>query len=414
VPKPRASKLETATSRLKLPVRKKPFYVKLGRGVFLGYRRNASGGSWSVRSADGGGGEWLKRIASADDFEPAAPPTVLNYWQAMEVARKLARQQPGAVEDDSRPLTVAEALDRYQSHLTANEGDTHNVSRVRRHLPASIASKPVALLGAVELKRWRDALVGKLTPASVNRTTNALKAALSLAAEHDPRIAHVRAWKVGLASLPNAHRARNIILDDATIGRIVEAAYDRDIDFGLLIETLATTGGRFSQVARLEVGDLQAARARVMMPLSAKGRDRAKRHERRAVPIPHGLVAKLEHAAAGRPTDAPLLRSNSVAWGRKGKNHRRKVFREIVAALGLDPNAVTPYALRHSNVVRMIRAGTPIRIVASLHDSSIVMVEKAYSKHIVEHSDDIVRPALLSLEASRSDKVVALTKRRPS
>jgi hypothetical protein len=132
------------------------------------------------------------------------------------------------------------------------------------------------------------------------------------------------------------------------------------------------------------------------------------------VPIPHGLVAKLEHAAAGRPADAPLLRSNGVAWGRKGKNYRRKVFREIVAALSLDPDVVTPYALRHSNVVRMIRAGTPIRIVASLHDSSIVMVEKAYSKHIVEHSDDIVRPALLSLETSRSDKVVALTKRRPS
>jgi hypothetical protein len=48
---------------------------------------------------------------------------VLNYWQAIEAARNVARKQPGAVEDDNRPLTVAEALDRYEAHLAANGGD---------------------------------------------------------------------------------------------------------------------------------------------------------------------------------------------------------------------------------------------------------------------------------------------------
>ena len=43
MPKPRAAKLETATARRKLPVRKKPFYVTVSPGIALGYRRNIGG-----------------------------------------------------------------------------------------------------------------------------------------------------------------------------------------------------------------------------------------------------------------------------------------------------------------------------------------------------------------------------------
>jgi integrase len=412
LPKPRSSTLENPTSRARLAPRKKPYYVKIAPGIHLGFRRNAGTGTWSVRVAQDGA-EWLKKIGLADDLEPAAPPAVLNYWQAYDLARKLARKQPGAAEDESRPLTVAEALSRYERHLTANDGDIHNVSRVRGRLPPPILGKPVALLSAVELKRWRDALVGELAPASINRTVNIFKAALTLAAAHDPRIANARAWKIGLANLPGAHRARNVVLDDDTIRRIIEASYARDSGFGLLVETLATTGARFSQAARLEVGDLQADRARLMVPLSAKGRVRSKRHEHGAAPIPPSLVAKLEHAAAGRPSDAPLLlRGDGIAWRDGRGNDHRDFFRLVVAALGLDPDAVTPYSLRHSNIVRMLKANAPVRIVASLHDTSVAMIEQSYSKHISEHSDDLVRPALLSIEAPSGDKVVALTKRR--
>jgi len=74
MPKPRAARLETASARRKLAVAKKPYYAKIAPGIHLGYRRNEGAGTWSVRAADGAGGEWLKRIALADDLEPAAPP----------------------------------------------------------------------------------------------------------------------------------------------------------------------------------------------------------------------------------------------------------------------------------------------------------------------------------------------------
>jgi hypothetical protein len=68
------------------------------------------------------------------------------------------------------------------------------------------------------------------------------------------------------------------------------------------------------------------------------------------------------------------------------------------------------YSLRHSSIVRMLVQNVPIRIVASLHNTSIRMIEANYSKHIVEHSDDISRAALLQPEPPSGDNVVPMTR----
>ena len=417
MPKPRNAKLESATARRKLAVRKKPYWTRISPGIHLGYRRNAGSGTWSVRVADGGA-EWIKRIAVTDDLEPASSPAVLNYWQAVDAARALARRQHGEAIDESRPLTVSEALSLYEKDLLARGGSPYNSRHARLHLPGSILNKPVALLGATELRKWRDSLLAKgLAPGTVNRTKTGLRAALELAAAHDPRIANQRAWKVGLAALPDAHVARNVILDDAAVRRIVAAAYRHDRAVGLMTEVAAVTGARLSQLARLEVADLQAdgPEPRLLMPLSAKGRARNKRHERRPVPISSSLALTLKQQAAGRPGEAPLLlRPNGERWGYGRRRHHRNDMRAVVEAAGLDPDKVTLYALRHSSIVRQLLANVPIRVVATLHDTSVKMIERTYSRHIASHSDDIARRALLQTAEPppAADNVVPIAKGR--
>jgi integrase len=417
MPKPRAAKLETPTARRKLAVRKKPYWTTISPGIHLGYRRNQGGGTWSVRVADSGA-EWIKKIALADDLEVASPPHVLSYWQALDTARALARRQPGEAIDESRPLTVGEALDRYEADLRARGGSPYNAQHPRIHLPGVILNKPVALLGATELRRWRDSLLAKgLAPGTVNRTKTGLRAALELATAHDPRIGNERAWKIGLAALPDSHRARNVILDDVTVRRIVAAAYDHDRALGLMVEVAATTGARLSQLARLEIADLQAdgPEPRLLMPLSAKGRARNKRHERRPVPITSALAAVLKQEATGRSSAAPLLlRSNGERWGHGRSRHHRNDMRAVVEAAGLDPNQVTLYALRHSSIVRMLLANVPIRVVATLHDTSVKMIERTYSRHIAEHTDALARRALLDMAPTAIANIVALPQGRRS
>ena len=154
----------------------------------------------------------------------------------------------------------------------------HNVARVRGHLSNTLNAKTVALLTARELRRFRDSLLAKkLRASSVNRISNALRAALNLAAAHDQRINNQTAWRIGLANIFDAAQARNVILSDQAIREIITAAFSIGPELGLLVETAAVTGARVSQIANLRVADLQADRPdpRLMMPSSRKGRGRS-------------------------------------------------------------------------------------------------------------------------------------------
>src|SRR6478672_6850586 len=179
----RSTQLETRTARLKLAQRKKPYTARIAPGVRLGYRRNATAGTWSVIAADGRGGNWMKGFAAADDFEESNGTTVLTFWEAQDKARVLARGTKDADGEGDRPITVGQALDRYETDLSLRGGDIRNVRRVRFHLPHSLSAKAVALLSVRELRHWRDALIKKgLAPATVERTGKVLKAALNLVA----------------------------------------------------------------------------------------------------------------------------------------------------------------------------------------------------------------------------------------
>jgi hypothetical protein len=104
----RSAVLETRTARLKLPIRKKPHaFTPFTPGISLGYRRCQGPGRWVVRKADGAGGAWIKNVGLADDHEPADGEHVLDYWQAQERARRIARGQDG---DSSRPVTMLPAI----------------------------------------------------------------------------------------------------------------------------------------------------------------------------------------------------------------------------------------------------------------------------------------------------------------
>jgi len=123
----------------------------------------------------------------------------------------------------------------------------------------------------------------------------------------------------------------------------------------------------------------------------------------------------LKQEAAGRPHDAPLLlRDNGERWGHGRRRHHRNDFRAVVEAAALVPDVVTLSALRHSSIVRMLLANTPIRIVATLHDTSVKMIERTYSRYIASHSDEIARRALLetNVQPPAAANVVPLSKGR--
>jgi integrase len=408
----RNSALESRSARLRLPIRRRPYSgPSLARGIALMYRRNKTNGTWVLKASGGHGSYWTKGFALADDFEDADTKSVLTFYQAQDQAKKLARGEDGTV--DTAPITIDGALKDYSRDLEARSANTYNAQSPRVHLTPVLLAKPVQLLTAAELKKWRDFLLDKIAPATVNRVCRCLFAALELARQHDERIQNRHAWEVGLAGLPDAQEARNTVLTDDKVRAFVGYAYKLDHQFGLLTDTLAVTGARPSQAVRLRVEDLHdhPLRPKLMMPKSGKGggRNRAqKKAERYSVPITVQLASRLKAAVKGRIDSAPLLlQSDGRPWGdNPGQSYHREV-NKIVVAIGADADA-TMYCLRHSSIVRMLLRNVPIRLVASLHNTSVAMIERNYSPHITEHSDDHARMGLLQHEPPSGDNVAVI------
>jgi integrase len=392
---PRKQNLETATARLRLAVRKRPYAgPSLARGIKLLYRRNRTNGTWIVKAASGGA-YWTKRVAEADDFETSDNRRILTFYEAQAAAKRVARGDTGT--PDSKPLTVREALTEYERDLRSRGADGSNARRVLVHLTGPLAGKPVAQVTARDLKAWRDHLAEKgVKPATINRSMNGLRASLNAAATLDHRL-NPQIFRQGLKRLPNANRARRMVLADVDVLKIVAAAFEEEHALGVLVQVLAETGCRKSQAVRLRCCDLQADRAdpRLLVPTSFKGRGQK---ERQHVPVPIGveLAALLKAMKDGRDGDAPLLiKPDGTPWHATNKTDVRDPFRAVATRAGFDPDVITSYAMRHSSICRALLAGVPVSVVAKLHDTSGKEIEAHYAAYILDHADDLARRALL-------------------
>jgi len=388
--------LQTPTARAKLAPRSRPYLESLQRGLHLGYRALDGGfGTWIAVIADKGQHRHVK-LATADNIRhidgmriPADGVTVLTHAQAVAKVQEAAAAYAGA--DVSKPKTIAEALDAYALDLKNRNKRASNAQMPRFHLTRELLDMPVdAEALRTALREWRQGLIDAgMNSATINRVMKPLAAALNLAAKDDPKRAGANreAWRHGLEMLGGGNTSRNDVLgdlSDAMVKQIVAAAYEIDQAFGLFVQVHAETGLRSSQIARLTIGDLRGDR--LMVPASRKGGD--KRGDARRIPIPvritPTLAAALVTAATGRSSGDVLLRkADGMPW--RECDHRRPFMRAAKTAGA--PEATTMYALRHSSIVRHLKAGRPTIFVAKAHDTSVAEIEGHYASHIAHYTD---------------------------
>jgi integrase len=168
---------------------------------------------------------------------------------------------------------------------------------------------------------------------------------------------------------------------------------------------LAATGARFSQVARMRVGDCQTAKKRLLVPQSRKGKSKSAGST--AVQVDKDGLAALRGAVIGRANNEVLFERwrHQQVLGNKWERAERGPW-QTASEFTRPWNAirqrakmphVIPYAFRHSSIVRGIRANLPIRLVASMHDTSVRMIERHYAKWIVDGLEELAARAVVSL-----------------
>ncbi len=402
--------------------------------VHLGYRKGKRGGSWLVRWRSGLSYKQAG-LGTADDvlregtlsFDAAAA----EARRFVEVAR-VAAQAEAAGPPLSVRIAVEEYIDAYRARLCARMGrePSPSISKgsLHRHvLSDEIADTPLHELSRDKLKAWRRRVVAKrLSVSTVRRICNDFRAALNSAADaYHTRVPPALPVEIksGLASTerdysPVAREAQ--VLTDADVRRVIAAAWQLDADcgwegdLGRIVLVLAATGARFSQIIRVTVADVQAVQRRMMVPTSHKGR--GQKAAKIAVPVGDDVIEALRPAMAGRVGAAPLLerwrhkqtapavwvRTSRGAW--QSSAELARPWRQIIRAAGL-PADVVPYALRHSSIVRGLREMLPVRLVAALHDTSSVMIEKHYSSFIVSALDELAARAIVPLHTPAAEVI---------
>jgi len=430
------SQITTRNARSKLA--KGAHWRSIDPDTHLGYRKGVRGGRWLVRWYKGDGAYAQETLSTADDAFPADGSETLDFAQAVTAARKRVAEKRGEAQAKAQGpiLTVKDAVDEYiasrEARETAQGGEAglkrDARSRLTKHvLAAEIAAKPLRTLDADALRLWREGLPKDLAPGTVRRLINDFKAALNDAGQkHRRRVSPemLIAIKEGLkAGEARAAVARRQILSDDEVRRLlsvaatVDAANNSDGDLSRILAILAATGARFSQVSRMTVADVQRKKYRLMLPVSRKGRGE-KHIEQIAFRVGADVIAALEPAIKGRGSHSPLferwrhkqigpaewVREARGPWTSASELHRAWVV--IVERAGLPVDTV-PYALRHSSIVRQLRAGLPTRLVAALHDTSIAMIEKHYAAYIVDAMDELAARAITPLLSSPADAIDA-------
>ncbi|RYB05774.1 tyrosine-type recombinase/integrase [Lichenibacterium ramalinae] len=372
----RAPKLETRSNRLKLPIAKKPVFVRIAPKISLGYRRNATAGTWVVRVAIGEGKARTERIATADDLDESDASTILTFWEAQTRAKIVARGEQGGAPRQA-PFTVERAAIAYLSSLEARNQRTANDARLRlnRLFLPKFGRTAITDLTRTALEGWRDGLVRvggdaeqrRRSQDTANRVLSIVKALLNHAVG-DPAngLSNDSAWRL-VKPFQRVGRAREVHFESTDVLQLLKATDDKA--FRNLLTAGFLTGARYGELTACHVRHFDLDGESLRVPSGKTGA--------RTVILQSEAVAFFAHIAGARSKDEPLLaRADGGAWG---ASHQVRPMKRALTGAGLDPSG-TFYALRHSYISRAIEAGVPLNVVAENCGTSVRMIETTYAK----------------------------------
>jgi hypothetical protein len=188
MPRPlKTAPLDTRAARARLPVREKPHFQPVDRGLHLGYVKSKTGGSWIARRYAGNERYHFTKLGRADDTQAADGAAILSYHQALAAARTLtaAEAEQARLDEIGPPISVKDAVAEYVALRSARAHDRGDcASQLKRHvLGHAIANADLRTITDATLAAWRTGLAAKgLSAGSEKRVASDLRAALNAAA----------------------------------------------------------------------------------------------------------------------------------------------------------------------------------------------------------------------------------------
>ena len=371
--KRKAFNIKTAAGRAKLAVDREPYFDRVGKGQHLGYRKNEIGGSWVAKVTQDKTRQYL-----ALGNEAALP----EYADALKAAMRWF----GEATADDAPIasyTVAQAMDDYLRDLKLRKGESARkdaAGTTKKWIVPELGAIPLAKLTTKRIKAWRDGMVSQSSdPEAVrksqdttNRVYTVLRSALN-AAFRDGAVQSDSAWR-RVRPFANVGRAREVFLTSEQSKRLMNFCKP---DFQPLVRSALLTGGRFGELARRTVSDLDLARGTLRIPDGKTGA--------RNVVLSDTGIAHFKSLAKDKLPGAYLHARGGGLWS---LNDQSYALRRAVAAANSSakepaeklPPGTCFYSLRHSHISAALLAGVQAQVLAENCGTSVAMIEKHYGK----------------------------------
>ncbi len=412
--------LRNREKRLRLDVRKKPYWMTLNEGEHLGYYRGQRVGKWLARyRRPGATGNYQETtLAEADDNADADGIVILNFKHAQEAARDWFAGLERNGGRSTGPYTVSKALDDYLEGFTGKD-----VANTRRRIDSIVRPQmgkhDVSKLTPKIITDWHSSLAkaqarlrtGKGAEqnfretadsdearrsrrSSANRILTILKAALNVAYRNG-KVAGDDAWRrVKPFAKADAPKLRYLSDDEAR--RIVNAC---DAAFRPMVKAALLTGARYSELAGLEARDFDRQSQTLWLRETKAG-------AARAVYLEGEGVRLLDEATAGKVAGVLIFpRPDGKRWG---PSQQARPLAAACKVAKLDSTGF--HDLRRTYGARLALRGVPMAVIAeALGHADERITRKHYAHLSKSYVADTVREAVAGLGIVAESNVVRLT-----
>lgn len=371
-----AIRLDAVSARERLTPRRDPYWQRITKGCYLGFRRmsSESHGTWLARARDGATGKQAFKVLG----ELAETAGSMRFDAAHKLA--LAWFDHLAKGGSAGAATVREVCSKYVEHVrsvktarAANDAE----ARFRNYVldNEKLAALELSKLTPSHLEAWRNRLREMPTrsgghrgerrsDSTLNRDMTCFRAALNLAYA-DGLVTSDFAWRRKLAPVKNADRRRELYLKRAQRRKFVEKAPP---DLGQFLRGLALVPLRPGALAALRVGDYDSH-----LKVLRVGKD--KNGQERKIKLPEATARFFAEVSKGKLPDAPLVaRADGKAWDKDAWKWPVKAAAEAAKL----PAGTTAYTLRHSVISDLVHDGLDLLTVAQISGTSVAMIERHY------------------------------------
>ena len=419
----RDARLDSRSARSKLPLRREPYWVKIAKGCYLGYRRiSLRSGSWLARYRDLTGRQNFRAIGPADDALDADGATALNFDQAQSRARDWFQAIASDAEGGRRGIyMVADCMADYLAWVKQHRKSWRHIDTyVNAYILPRLGKIDTARLSSGMIRKWHQQVAAepprlRTRPGQpqhyrdedpnpeearrkrqlrANRHLVTLKAALNRA-WRDSKIVRNDAW-TRIEQFRGTERQRSRFLSKDDARRLINACKP---DMRLLVQAALLTGARYGELCRFDVGDYQRDSGTLFVRDSKSGKPRH-------IFLNDEGIGFFTQLTAGRSKSEPLLRKGGgERWDR---DHHHRSFKEAVKHAGIEPG-FTFHELRHTWASLTIMGGGPLMVVAqNLGHRDTRMIEQHYGHLANSYVSEMIRKTAPSYGSVAIGRVVPI------